>query len=125
MAASSVSGSSVSSAPTVIFSVAGLSVRGASAIGVVKAVWLGEAFGSLIDDVMCTSLEGDEGFIVCDVLTLMKLVSNARVVLPLTGVLVLENVALDPDGPREVFRDDCSFMLDIALKGKRVLTQNN
>lgn len=73
MAASSVSGSSVSNAPVVIFSVAGLSVRGASVFGAVKAVWLDKAFGSLIDEVMRTSLEGDEGFIVCDILTLMNL----------------------------------------------------
>lgn len=118
MAASSVSGSSVSNAPVVIFSVAGLSVRGASAFGVVKAVWLDKAFGSLIDEVMRTSLEGDEGFIVCDILTLMKLVSNPRVVVAMTGALVLEDVAFD--GPGEVFRDDCSFTLDIALIGKRV-----
>ena len=120
MAASSVSGSSVSNAPVVIFSVAGLSVRGASVFGVVKAVWLDKAFGSLIDEVMRTSLEGDEGFIVCDILTLMKLVSNPRVVVAMTGALVLEDVAFDSDGPGEVFRDDCSFTLDIALIGKRV-----
>lgn len=94
------------------FSVAGLSVRGVSVNGGNEAVWLDCAVVILIEEEMRTSLEGDKGFIVCDVLLLLELVSNARTVVAITAVLVLDDIALDADGLTEVFRDDCSFALD-------------
>ena len=87
-------------------------MRGVSVNGGNEAVWLDGAVVILIEEEMRTSLEGDKGFIVCDVLLLLELVSNARTVVAITAVLVLDDIALDADGLREVFRDDCSFALD-------------